>query len=205
MSGSRLHDEEARILGALERQHAGPKAFRAMSAPVWRAGQLSEKDKHLVAVAIAQVTRCAFCIEHHAALARRCGANEQEALAVSYLSAALESLGDAAVSLDGGQLAIEDEAALRGSDIARARLRFAQAVFDTEDLTPGLVWVAAAAAAYTQSNEARRQVFHDAALATPGNAAALDEAYAIAVVLRAGAVYAHTLHVVDAFREPGAA
>lgn len=201
MSGSRLHDEEARILAALERQHAGPKAFRAMSAPVWRAGQLSEKDKHLVAVAIAQVTRCAFCIEHHAALARRCGASEQEALAVSYLSAALESFGDAAVSLDGGQLAIADEAALRGSDIARARLRFAQAVFDTDALTPGLAWVAAAAAAYTQSNEARRQVFHDAALATPGNDAALDEAYAIAVVLRAGAVYAHTLHVVDAFRD----
>jgi AhpD family alkylhydroperoxidase len=201
MSEFRTHDEEARIVGALERSHAGPKAFRALSAPVWRAGRLSEKDKHLVAVAIAQITRCAFCIEHHAALARKCGATEAEALAVSYVSAALESIGEGTLSVAHGTLAIEDEAAVRNTAIAQARLAFAQAVFATDAIDTALVWITAAAVAYAQSDDARRQALHDQALAADAPPEALDEAYAIAVVLRAGAVYAHTLHVTDAFRD----
>ncbi|QGZ66542.1 carboxymuconolactone decarboxylase family protein [Paraburkholderia acidisoli] len=201
MSGHRTHDDEARLVGALERLHAGPKAFRALSAPVWRAGALSEKDKHLVAIAIAQITRCAFCIEHHAALARKCGATEAEALAVSYLSAALESLGAATLAVTNGALSIDDEAGLRNTRVAKARLEFAQTVFATHVIDNALVWLTAAAVAYAQSNEARRVVLHEQALVAHATTEALDEAYAIAVVLRAGAVYAHTLHVVDAFRE----
>ncbi|CAG9222329.1 CMD domain-containing protein [Paraburkholderia tropica] len=201
MSESRTHDDEARIVGALERRHAGPKAFRALSAPVWRAGRLSEKDKHLVAVAIAQITRCAFCIEHHAALARQCGATEAEALAVSYVSAALESIGEGTLSVTHGALSIEDEAAVRGMSVAQARLAFAQSVFATDAIDAPLVWITAAAVAYAQSNDARRQALHAQALAADAHPDALNEAYAIAVVLRAGAVYAHTLHVTDAFRD----
>lgn len=201
MSEHRTHDDEARIVGALERLHAGPKAFRALSAPVWRAGKLSEKDKHLVAVAIAQITRCAFCIEHHAALARKCGATEAEALAVSYVSAALESIGEATLSVVDGALVIDNEAAVRDTRIAQTRLQFVQAVFTTDALESSLTWVTAAAVAYAQSDEARRLVLHRQALAAHAHSEALDEAYAIAVVLRAGAVYAHTLHVADAFRE----
>lgn len=200
MSGHRTHDDEARIVGALERLHAGPKAFRALSAPVWRAGALSEKDKHLVAVAIAQITRCAFCIEHHAALARKCGASEAEALAVSYLSAALESLGTATIVVENGAISVANEAAVCGTRVAQARLEFAQAVFATDAIDRELVWVTAAAVAYAQSDEARRKVLHEQALIAHVPAEALSEAYAIAVVLRAGAVYAHTLHVADAFR-----
>lgn len=200
MSGSRTHDEEAAIVAALERRYTGPKAFRAMSAPIWRAGSLSEKDKHLVAVAIAQITRCGFCIEHHAAAARQCGASEAEALAVSYLSAALEAIGDAQISTVNGRLVIADEDALRDTEIAQARQRFAQTVFDDEVLNPAFVWVVAAAIAYAQKNDAHRLQFHELALAVHADRAALVEAYAIVAVLRAGAVYAHTLHVVEAFR-----
>ncbi|MDR5815664.1 carboxymuconolactone decarboxylase family protein [Caballeronia sp. LZ033] len=203
MSHPRSHTEEARILARLEREQAAPKAFRALSAPVWKAGALSEKDKHLVAVVIAQITRCAFCIEHHAELARHGGASAAEAVAISYLSAALESLGDAVVSVDAGNLVVQDEDAVAGSGIAEARQRFVQQVFDTDALTPALVWVAAAAAAYAQSNDARRRVFHAQALEAGAPGEALDEAYAIAVVLRAGAVYAHVLHVADAFAHHG--
>ncbi|MFJ2995419.1 carboxymuconolactone decarboxylase family protein [Pandoraea sp. NPDC087047] len=199
MSQNSTHADEARILGALERQHAGPKAFRAMSAPVWRSAHLSEKDKHLVAVAVAQVTRCAFCIEHHAALARKCGASESEALAVSYIAAALESLGGAALSVGKEGFALEDEAHLRGTSIASARTDFLRAVFGTDALKPAFVWVVAAAVAYAQSNEAYRQRFHEQALEAGESVEALDEAYAIVVVLRAGAVYAHTLHVASVF------
>ncbi|SDV48792.1 carboxymuconolactone decarboxylase family protein [Chitinasiproducens palmae] len=201
MSHPRNHDQEARIVGALERQHPDPKAFRTLSAPVWRSGALSEKDKHLIAVAIAQITRCAFCIEHHAALARKTGATRDEALAFSYLSAVLEALGSSDVSIEAGQLVTVDEAAVAGKPIADARLAFARQVFGNDLLEPGLRWLAAAAIAYAQSNEANRQLFHRQALANGQPEAALDEAYALVVVLRAGAVYAHTLHVVDAFED----
>ncbi|MDR3397583.1 MAG: carboxymuconolactone decarboxylase family protein [Pandoraea sp.] len=201
MSQDSTHADEARILGALERQHAGPKAFRAMSAPVWRNGHLSEKDKHLVAVAVAQVTRCAFCIEHHAELARKGGASESEALAVSYITAALESLGDAALSIGKEGFALENEPHLTGTSIATARAGFVQAVFDTDALKAGFVSVIAAAVAYAQSNEARRQLFHRQALEAGEPLGALDEAYSIVVVLRAGAVYAHTLHVASVFAD----
>jgi AhpD family alkylhydroperoxidase len=202
MSEHANHADEARLLASLERKHAGPKAFRALSsASVWRGGRLSEADKHLVAVAVAQVTRCAFCIEHHAALARKSGASEAQALAVSYITAALASPGDAPLSIGQDGITVDDEAHLIGKDIASARTGFLRAVFDTDALKPGFVSVVAAAVAYAQSNEARRQLFHRHALSLDEDVEALDEAYAIVVVLRAGAVYAHTLHVASAFAD----
>lgn len=201
MSQDHTHADEARLLGALERKHAGPKAFRALSAPVWRDGHLSDKDKHLVAVAVAQVTRCAFCIEHHAELARKFGASEQEAFAVSYIAAALESLGDAALSFGKEGFTLDNEAHLAGKPVASARADFLRAVFDTDALKAGFVSIVAAAVAYTQANEARRQLFHQRALGADEHVEALDEAYTIVVVLRAGAVYSHTLHVANAFTD----
>ncbi|MGF6768235.1 AhpD family alkylhydroperoxidase [Paraburkholderia sp. GAS199] len=201
MTQNSTHTDEARLLGALERKHAGPKAFRALSAPVWRSGHLSEKDKHLVAVAVAQVTRCAFCIEHHAELARKCGASEQEAFAVSYITAALESLGSTVLSAGNEGFTFDDEAHLAGKAIASARADFLRSVLNTDDLKPGFVSVVAAAVAYAQGNEGRREFFHQRALDADEPGEALDEAYAIVVVLRAGAVYAHTLHVASAFTD----
>lgn len=199
MSQHNTHAEEARALGALERKHAGPKAFRAMSAPVWRNGQLSEKDKHLVAVAIGQVTRCGFCIEHHAELAHKLGASESEAFAVSYLTSALESLGGAVLALGQHGFVLENEPHLTGTSIASSRAAFVQAVFDTDVLPRAFVWTVAAAIAYAQSHETHRQLFHAQALAAGSPVEALNEAYSIVAVLRAGAVYAHTLHVAAAF------
>jgi hypothetical protein len=107
------------------------------------------------------------------------------------------------VSIDAGKLVVQDDDAIAGTSIAEARQRFAQQVFDTDALTPAVAWVAAAAAAYAQSNDARRRIFHAQALEAGAPGEALDEAYAIAVVLRAGAVYAHVLHVADAFAQHG--
>lgn len=201
MSADRQHDLENTILRGLEKRYPGPQAFRALSAPVWRTGALSEKEKHLVAVAIAQITQCAFCIEHHTEIGRKLGATLDENLAASYISAALEAISQAQITITHQEIAVRDEPAIVGTAIAEARSRFVQEAFSTEVLSPGFRWLVAAAAAYTQANESHREAFHKAALATDIVQAALDEAYAIAVVLRSGAVYAHTLHVAAAYAE----
>lgn len=63
------------------RKQAAPDthdAFQAFSKQVFADGALPEKTKQLIAVAVAHVTQCPYCIRGHARLAQRRGASEQE-------------------------------------------------------------------------------------------------------------------------------
>jgi AhpD family alkylhydroperoxidase len=63
------------------RKEAAPEvhdAFQAFSRRVFADGALPEKTKQLIAVAVAHVTQCPYCIRGHVRLAQRRGANEQE-------------------------------------------------------------------------------------------------------------------------------
>jgi AhpD family alkylhydroperoxidase len=53
-------------------------AFQAFSKQVFADGALPEKTKQLIAVAVAHVTQCPYCIRGHTRLAQRKGAGEQE-------------------------------------------------------------------------------------------------------------------------------
>ena len=53
-------------------------AFREFSKLVFKEGALSEKVKQLIAVAVAHVTQCPYCIHGHTAQAMRKGASKQE-------------------------------------------------------------------------------------------------------------------------------
>lgn len=53
------------------------EAFTAFSAAVFADGALPEQTKQLIAVAVAHVTQCPYCIQGHTALALRSG-NTQE-------------------------------------------------------------------------------------------------------------------------------
>jgi AhpD family alkylhydroperoxidase len=66
---------------AERRTQAAPEtheAFQAFSRQVFADGALPEKTKQLIAVAVAHVTQCPYCIRGHARLAQRRGASEQE-------------------------------------------------------------------------------------------------------------------------------
>ncbi|MGH9414487.1 MAG: carboxymuconolactone decarboxylase family protein, partial [Terriglobales bacterium] len=59
------------------RQRLAPKpadAFRAFSQSVFAAGALPAKTKQLIAVAVAHVTQCPYCIRSHTKHARAQGA-----------------------------------------------------------------------------------------------------------------------------------
>ncbi|WP_411347008.1 carboxymuconolactone decarboxylase family protein [Paenibacillus sp. WLX2291] len=54
------------------------KAFIAFDMQAMKKGLLSVKEKELIAVAIAHVTGCPYCIEAHVKAAKKVGANKEE-------------------------------------------------------------------------------------------------------------------------------
>ncbi|WP_413728177.1 carboxymuconolactone decarboxylase family protein [Sodalis sp. RH19] len=193
------HQHDADILATLEAASPHAAAFRNLSRRHWNNGALSSRDKHLVAVAVAQVTRCAYCIEHHARLARRLGAVRNDVLAAAYITAALETLpgGDIDISADGA-ISVRSSP-LSGLPVENDRTIFVNTLLREPTLPLTLRYVTAAAVALAKEREGLRLAFHQAALRAGALPQALEEGYAVALVLRAGAVYAHTLGIAKAF------
>ena len=64
---------------AQKRRELAPEiyaAFRALGQKVFADGALPSKTKQLIAVAVAHVTQCPYCIRGHTALALQKGATE---------------------------------------------------------------------------------------------------------------------------------
>ena len=78
------------------RQQAAPEihdAFLAFSRQAFAEGALPEKTKQLIAVAVAHVTQCPYCIRGHARLAQRKGASEQEIMEAIWVAAEMRAGG----------------------------------------------------------------------------------------------------------------
>ena len=68
-------------------------AFEAFSRQVFAEGALSEKTKQLIAVAVAHVTQCPYCITGHTKLARRKGARPEEIMEAIWVAAEMRAGG----------------------------------------------------------------------------------------------------------------
>jgi AhpD family alkylhydroperoxidase len=68
-------------------------AFQAFSKQVFADGALPEKTKQLIAVAVAHVTQCPYCIRSHTRLAQRKGASEQEIMEAIWVAAEMRAGG----------------------------------------------------------------------------------------------------------------
>jgi AhpD family alkylhydroperoxidase len=66
-------------------------AWRAFSRQVFAEGALPAKTKELIAVAVAHVTQCPYCIRHHTAGARARGASEQEIMEAIWVAAEMRA------------------------------------------------------------------------------------------------------------------
>ena len=71
----------------------GFKAFVAFDAAAFAAGTVPLKFKELMAVAVGVTTQCPYCIEIHAAKARKAGATDQELAETTLVAAALRAGG----------------------------------------------------------------------------------------------------------------
>ena len=69
------------------------EAFRAFSKKAFADGALPSKMKELIAVAVAHVTQCPYCIRGHTKLALRKGATEQEIMEAIWVATEMRAGG----------------------------------------------------------------------------------------------------------------
>lgn len=68
-------------------------AFKQFSKKVFEDGALSGKTKQLIAVAVAHVTQCPYCIRGHTKAARRDGATPEEIMEAIWVAAEMRAGG----------------------------------------------------------------------------------------------------------------
>src|SRR5699024_8341335 len=69
------------------------KAFKAFSAQVFADGELPGVTKQLIAVAVAHVTQCPYCIKGHTSEAIKQGASEEQVMEASWVAAEMRAGG----------------------------------------------------------------------------------------------------------------
>jgi AhpD family alkylhydroperoxidase len=68
-------------------------AFRTFSEKVFADGALPARTKQLIAVAVAHVTQCPYCIKGHTKAARRHGATPEEVMEAVWVAAEMRAGG----------------------------------------------------------------------------------------------------------------
>jgi AhpD family alkylhydroperoxidase len=79
---------------AEQRKSLAPKpaeAFKAFSHSVFAEGALPAKTKQLIAVAVAHVTQCPYCIRGHTSAALRQGATAEEIMEAIWVAAEMRA------------------------------------------------------------------------------------------------------------------
>jgi AhpD family alkylhydroperoxidase len=69
------------------------KAFKAFSAAVFAEGALPGVTKQLIAVAVAHVTQCPYCIKGHTSAALKHGASEEQIMEAIWVAAEMRAGG----------------------------------------------------------------------------------------------------------------
>lgn len=67
------------------------EAWRNFSKTVFEAGAIDEKTKQLIAVAVAHVTQCPYCIRSHSKQAMRKGASKEEIMEAVWVAAEMRA------------------------------------------------------------------------------------------------------------------
>lgn len=94
MSSSMFPETTAEL--ARKRRELAPdtlKAFQAFSKQVFADGALDGVSKQLIAVAVAHVTQCPYCIKGHTAEARKQGASEEQIMEAIWVASEMRAGG----------------------------------------------------------------------------------------------------------------
>ncbi|HET6528425.1 MAG TPA: carboxymuconolactone decarboxylase family protein [Balneolaceae bacterium] len=67
------------------------KVWRKFSREVFKEGDLDEKTKQLIAVAVAHVTQCPYCIRSHTKGSKRAGATNEEIMEAIWVAAEMRA------------------------------------------------------------------------------------------------------------------
>jgi AhpD family alkylhydroperoxidase len=90
-----VYPRATREIGERRRQLAPEihRGFDEFSKRVFASGALPEKTKQLIAVAVAHVTQCPYCISGHTKLAHRKGATDEEIMEAIWVAAEMRAGG----------------------------------------------------------------------------------------------------------------
>lgn len=186
-----------------------PKAlqgFQALAAGAFAAGELSVKDKELIAFACAHVLRCPYCIDYHHGLATGAGATREaltEAIWVGIAVAANGPLAHASIAmrlLDGERPAAFYTAGSAEplgdfvSAVPSAMQGFnamTQAAFEAGALTHEFKTLVAVACAHNLRCPFSIEQFVTRALAEGASRGSIAEAIFVAIEMAAGACLGH--------------
>jgi AhpD family alkylhydroperoxidase len=91
-------------------------AFHDFSQAVFAEGALPTKTKHLIAVAVAHVTQCPYCIRGHSRAAVREGASDEELMEAIWVAAEMRAGGAFAHSI----IAIDEMNSARAAQVDAA-------------------------------------------------------------------------------------
>lgn len=93
MKTDRLYPEATREISEKKAALAPEiiEAWRNFSKAVFKEGALSEKTKQLIAVAVAHVTQCPYCIRGHTAQALRKGASNEEIMEAIWVASEMRA------------------------------------------------------------------------------------------------------------------
>lgn len=67
------------------------KAWRNFSREVFKKGDLDKKTKELIAVAVAHVTQCPYCIKAHTKGSKKAGATNEEIMEAIWVAAEMRA------------------------------------------------------------------------------------------------------------------
>lgn len=79
------------------------EAWRNFSRTIYKEGALPEKTKQLIAIAVAHVTQCPYCIRSHTKQALRKGASQEEIMEAIWVAAEMRAgaaVAHSAIALD---------------------------------------------------------------------------------------------------------
>lgn len=98
---SELYPEVSRDLTHKRRELApdAAAAFHDFGKAVFASGALSSEVKHIIAVAVAHVTQCAYCIRGHTRAALREGASQEQLMEAIWVAAEMRAGASFAHSL----------------------------------------------------------------------------------------------------------
>lgn len=93
MEDSNMYPKSTRELNQ-KKATLAPKnieAWRNFSKTIYEPGALDEKTKQLIAIAVAHVTQCPYCIKAHTPLAMRKGATQEEIMEAIWVAAEMRA------------------------------------------------------------------------------------------------------------------
>ncbi|HLQ99081.1 MAG TPA: carboxymuconolactone decarboxylase family protein [Sphingobacterium sp.] len=89
-----------------EREKLSPEnldAWRNFSKTVFKEGKLSEETKQLIAIAVAHVTQCPYCIRSHTKQALKKGVSKEEIMEAVWIAAEMRAgaaVAHSAIAID---------------------------------------------------------------------------------------------------------